>query len=104
MRHQYSGLMFNIVYYGYAFLAETFRSKTEPLNEVSATLGHAYQCKATLKAIKLTAGNSSVNVSLMDVKFQPFEVENGTFSENGKGRMLTTQTQSGVVLEIKHVD
>ena len=92
MRHQYSELMFNIVNYGYGFFAETFHSKKEPLNEVSAPLGHAYLCKAKLKAIKLTAVNSSVDVSLMDVKFQPFEVENGKFSKNGKGRMLTRQT------------
>ena len=91
MRHQYSELMFNIVYYWYGFFAETFHSKNEPLNEVSAPLGHAYLCKAQFKA-KLTAVNSSVDVSLMDVEFQPFEVENGKFSKNGKGRMLTRQT------------
>ena len=92
MRHQYSELMFNIVYYGYGFFAETFHSKQEPLKDVSALLGHAYLCKANLKPIKLTAVNSSVDVSLMDVKFQPFEVENGQFSKNGKGRTLTRQT------------
>ena len=92
MNPEYSGLMFNIVYYGYAFLAETFQSTKEPLNEVSAPLGYAYLCKTSLKDIKLTAVNSSVDVSLMDVKFQPFEVDNGKLSANGKVRMLTRQT------------
>ncbi|CAH3021246.1 unnamed protein product [Porites evermanni] len=62
-------------------LSETFHSQKEPLNEVSAPLGHAFLCKTKLNAIKLTAVNSSVNVLLMDVKFQPFEVENGQFSK-----------------------
>mmetsp|Transcript_51453 Transcript_51453/g.84321 ORF Transcript_51453/g.84321 Transcript_51453/m.84321 type:complete len:352 (-) Transcript_51453:575-1630(-) len=71
-------------------LSETFHSKQEPLKDVSALLGHAYLCKANVKPIKLTAVNSSVDVSLMDVKFQPFEVENGQFSKNVDNCVATT--------------
>ncbi|XP_073255268.1 uncharacterized protein [Porites lutea] len=77
--------------------SETFQSTKEPLNEVSAPLGYAYLCKTSVKDIKLTAVNSSVDVSLMDVKFQPFEVDNGKLSANADYCVSTEAPASAFV-------
>ena len=49
--------------------------------KLSADVGRAYICTTSSTDFKLTSGNSTVNVSLSDIEFQPFEVHNGHLGE-----------------------
>jgi len=60
----------------------TFHSGVEAFTKkLSADVGRAYICTTSSTDFKLTSGNSTVNVSLSDIEFQPFEVHNGHLGE-----------------------
>ena len=65
----------------------TFHSGMEALNQLSAEVGHAYECTTTSTGFKLTANHSDVNVTLTKIEFQPFEVKDG-HPGKGKNRLL----------------
>ena len=65
-------------------VAATFHSKKDPLEQLSAKVGHAYQCTTSATKFKLMATNSTVNVSLTQIEFQPFDVKGGHLSTDGK--------------------
>ncbi|KAJ7392646.1 Lysosome-associated membrane glycoprotein 1 [Desmophyllum pertusum] len=67
----------------------TFHSGMEALNQLSAEVGHAYECTTTSTGFKLTANHSDVNVTLTKIEFQPFEVKDG---HPGKVEVCTSPT------------
>ena len=62
----------------------TFHSGKDPLKQLSANVGHAYECLTAPTNFNLTANNSSVNVALSKIDVQPFDVQNGHL---GKGNL-----------------
>jgi len=60
----------------------TFHSGMELfIGKLSADVGHAYICTTSSTEFKLTSGNSTVNVSLSHIEFQPFKVHDGHLGE-----------------------
>ena len=64
----------------------TFRSKG-PLKQLSAKVGHSYQCFTSTINLNLTGVNSSlVKVSMDEIKFQPY-IKNGKQGE-GENKII----------------
>lgn len=60
-----------------AVLYTFYSTKKGPLAQLSAKLGHSYVCTTSKTNFKLEYLNSSANVSLNNIEFQPFEVQDG---------------------------
>ena len=74
--------------YFYIAHVRTFHSGAEPLTQLSAELGHAFKCE-TSTPFNLTAIDSTVHLSLIDIEFQPFGMHGGQLSQKGKEMILT---------------
>lgn len=60
----------------------TFHSAPDILKQLSADLGSSYECLTSATDFLLMAdNNSSVNVSLIHIQFQPFGVQDGHLSK-----------------------
>ena len=58
------------------------------LKQLSAKVGHSYECTTSTTNLKLIAVNSSsANVSLEKIEFQPFDVHNGKLGE-GENKII----------------
>ena len=65
----------------------TFHSAAGPLKQLSADYGYAYECLTQPINFKLNANDSNVNVTLTNIDFKPFGVQDGHLG-NGKDIVL----------------